>query len=153
MIDRLLNPGYWLAVLTAGLALWGAYQWTVHTAREEGRAEVQAKWDEATRIAQEKADQTEEDWLVNVQAQKELRDEEVKRLTAARDDALHQLRNRPSRADLPEVAAAPGACRSGAELPRDDAEFLTRLAARADELRAALGQCQAWIETVTKQGK
>lgn len=148
---KLLNHGYWLAILATGLALWGAYQWTAHTAREEGRAEIQTKWDEATRIAKEKADQTEADWLVNVQAQKELRDEEVKRLTAARDDALRELRNRPARADLSEVA--PSTCQSGtgANLYRDDAELLTRESARADELRAALGQCQAWIETVTHQ--
>lgn len=62
---------------------------------------------------------------------------------------LERLRNRPARpaANLPgtPAAACPGA--TGAELYRADAEFLTREAARADELRTGLEACYKVIDT------
>lgn len=55
-------------------------------------------------------------------------------------DALERLRQRPARIS----AAARTSCQgsSGAELSAEDAAFLTREAARADGLRAALIRCQ-----------
>jgi hypothetical protein len=55
-------------------------------------------------------------------------------------DALERLRKRPER--LPEPARAACAGATGSELSGRDAAFLERLAARADELRAALARCQ-----------
>lgn len=57
---------------------------------------------------------------------------------------LAGLRNRAERAAVPASGAGAEACKgaTGAELSRPDAEFLAGLAARADELRAALERCQ-----------
>lgn len=54
------------------------------------------------------------------------------------------LRNRAERAAMPASGAGAEACKgaTGAQLSRPDAEFLAGLAARADELRAALERCQ-----------
>jgi hypothetical protein len=61
---------------------------------------------------------------------------------------LDELRQRASRPAVPRAPAAqqPGA--TGAELSREDAGFLAREAARADELRAALRACYDYADTV-----
>ena len=80
-------------------------------------------------ILQSKAD-TE---LVNKNAQ-------IQTIRNQLDLALNELRQRPSRVPVPiSPGAAKGA--TGAELSREDAEFLTREAARADALRSELNYC------------
>jgi hypothetical protein len=75
------------------------------------------------------------------------KDEEVAVIRAKLDAALIQLRDRPQRAGARTVPSTPS-CNSspqgadGTQLYREDAEFLTREAARADEIRAALKQCE-----------
>lgn len=75
------------------------------------------------------------------------------RLIAERDHALARLRDRPSRADSPDVPQGAGAgevtasC-TGASLYREDSEFLVREAARADLIRAAYERCEAQYEAV-----
>lgn len=61
-----------------------------------------------------------------------------------RDAALAGLRDRAERPAVPASGAGAEACKgaSGAQLSRRDAEVLVGLAARADELRAALERCQ-----------
>lgn len=65
--------------------------------------------------------------------------------------ALGSLRDRPERPrDLPAAARADCAGGTGAELSRPDAEFLSREAARADELRAGLETCYAYADTLRR---
>lgn len=131
------------------------------TGAEHGRAEVQAKWD-AERAAQARAviaaiearDRATADMATRVEALTKEHRREINRIAADRDRLLDSLRERPERpsggADLPDRAAAgtePAAC-TGAELYRDDASFLVRLAAEADELRAAVEQCKAAYDQV-----
>jgi len=52
-------------------------------------------------------------------------------------DAISELRKRPSRAQ----SASDGSCGTGATLSAEDSEFLTREAARADQIRAGLNAC------------
>lgn len=63
---------------------------------------------------------------------------------------IDRLRQRASRADKPgrvsEAAPTACPCGSGAELCREDAEFLVREAARADDLRAGLEACYQVID-------
>lgn len=61
---------------------------------------------------------------------------------------LDRLRNRPGRASLPTTARTECKGSTGAELSRQDAEFLTRLAARADEIRIALIACYDYADSV-----
>lgn len=69
---------------------------------------------------------------------------QIRRVGSQRDAAIASLRNRPERAAVPAADAGAEACAgaSGAALSRPDAAFLVGLAARADELRAALERCQ-----------
>lgn len=67
------------------------------------------------------------------------------------DAALDGLRERPERpGDLPDHPRADCTGGTGAELSRPDAEFLSREAARADELRAGLEACYAYADTLRR---
>jgi hypothetical protein len=68
-------------------------------------------------------------------------------------DSLRQRPDRPSDGGLPEAATAgsgPPAWCDGSQLWRPDGEFLAREAARADELRAALGVCSSAYNALTR---
>ncbi len=97
------------------------YAETVVEAQREARRKEQ--------LLQSKADQQ----IVEKNAQ-------IQTISSERDRALSELRKRPSRVPVPS-AAAPQQGATGAELSRQDAEFLIREAARADRLRAELLYC------------
>ena len=61
-------------------------------------------------------------------------------------DAISELRQRPSRAQ----ASSNGQGGTGATLFAEDAEFLTREAARADILRSALSACYEQYDSLSK---
>jgi len=69
---------------------------------------------------------------------------EIATINARLSAALASLRNRPERpASAGQLSSASADCKgaTGAELYRGDGEFLARIAARADEQRAALAAC------------
>jgi hypothetical protein len=140
-------------------AILAVASWAIHGfGLAAGRAEVQAKWNQQ-RIA---------DAAANVQAaiQARAREQalqstadkirqektrEIRHLSAARDAALRELRNRDERpagnvqlaANDQAAGTGPAASCTGAQLYRSDAEFLVWEAARADEVRVHLGECRA----------
>jgi hypothetical protein len=61
-------------------------------------------------------------------------------------DAISELRKRPSRAQ----SAANGQGGTGATLSAEDAEFLTREAARADIIRTGLSACYQQYDALNK---
>lgn len=61
------------------------------------------------------------------------KDEKINRISADLDVAIKRLQHRPLRASNPNTTSSPSSCR-GSELYREDAEFLTREAARAEKL-------------------
>jgi hypothetical protein len=70
---------------------------------------------------------------------------------AALERDIDGLRNRPPR--IVRVPGDPGpecAGTTGAELSGPDAQFLARLAARADRLRASLGACYAYADSLVR---
>lgn len=74
---------------------------------------------------------------------------EIKTISDELDRALDELRKRPSRVSVPNPpGSAKGA--TGAELSREDAEFLTREAARADALKAELNYCYRLYDEAKK---
>lgn len=106
---------------------------------------------DAVRLADElAARQAEQQLQADVGRRLQEKENEKIRIAAERDALAISLRNRPDRptarpgATTPVAAACPGA--TGAELYRADGEFLAGEAARADNLRAALGQCYAQYE-------
>lgn len=67
------------------------------------------------------------------------------------DIALDSLRSRPERpAGMPEAARTDCQGGTGAELSRPDAEFLSREAARADDIRIGLQTCYAHIDAALR---
>jgi len=109
----------------------------------------QGEWDAATVAAQQEAQTQREQQDAAIAKQNQDHADQVRSVNRRLADALERLRNRPERASEPARAACEGG--SGAELSRPDAGFLEREAARADELRAALSACYAWIDTVRGQ--
>ena len=92
----------------------------------------------------EAARKVEQDTARTVFRAREARDAEDLRTNDRLTAELQRLRSRPER--LPATAAATCQGSTGAELSRPDAEVALGLAARADRLRAALGECYAWID-------
>lgn len=117
---RKVERNYWMAKMEGVRA----------EAAETALAEERTKQEEVNRAIQQQADD-----LASINT------------TLQRD--IERLRSRP-----PRTVRVPGAgkanCQgaSGADLSRPDAHFLTGLAARADQLRAALAACYAYADTV-----
>ena len=74
------------------------------------------------------------------------KDAQITSINAQLVDAISELRKRPSRAQ----ASSNGQGGTGATLFADDAEFLTREAARADIIRTGLSACYAQYDSLSK---
>lgn len=122
-----------LAALAVGFTSgWQVRSWKAD-ADDRARAEQMLEaTQEARRMEQARA--------ARVQETQDAKEAELRRISARLADALERLRNRPDRLPEPARAVCQGA--TGAELSGRDAAFLSRLAARADDLRAALAACQ-----------
>ena len=72
------------------------------------------------------------------------KDAQIKAINSQLVDAVSELRKRPSRT----AEASNGQSCNGAGLFAEDAEFLVREAARADEIRVALASCYKQYEAV-----
>lgn len=142
-------------LLAAVLAVAG---WAIYAnGLAAGRAEIQAKWDkqriaDAAATVQSALQAREREQALQSTADKihQEKTREIRHLSAARDAALRELRDRPGRVANAESAtgnqaarAEPSAGSTGAQLAREDAEFLVGEATRADEFRAALVECRA----------
>ena len=147
------------ALLTAATLVFAG--WAIHeSGLDAGRAEIQAKWDQqriadaaATVQANLQARAREQDLQFAANKIRQEKTHEIRHLSAARDAALRELRNRDERPTVGSHAAAdpagagPAASCTGAQLYRPDAEFLVWEAARADEVRAHLSECRAAYES------
>ena len=74
------------------------------------------------------------------------KDAQIAAINNSLADALVQLRSRPSRTQ----GAANGQGGTGATLSAEDAEFLTREAARADIIRTGLSACYQQYDSLSK---
>ncbi|MCY1224804.1 hypothetical protein D9M72_369780 [compost metagenome] len=144
-MTALLSPRAWIAI-----ALAAALAFSHFFVYRSGKASVRADFD-AYQIAQTKALQqaeakfraTEQEWQVAANQTTKAKDEAIQNIRARLDDAVGKLRDRPQRPASGPVPAPPSNCPSttGAQLLRDDAEFLVRLAARADTIAAERDAC------------
>jgi len=132
-----MTPYLIAGALAAGLAIGGYTGWTFN----------QARHDAAMVDAQQQAKQTEDQHNAQLAKQNQAHADAVRDVNRKLSDALERLRKRPERRPDPARAACEGG--TGAELSGPDAGFLEREAARADELRAAVSACYAWIDQVT----
>ena len=129
-----LNPYVLLALLLCCGSGYGVGRISQY---RSDKAEQTAALLKATQEARAK----EQEWGVIYKETTDAKETELRAVAVERDSALLRLRQRPQR--LPEVARAACAGTTGRELSERDAEAFTRLAARADTIRAELGACQA----------
>jgi hypothetical protein len=149
----LLSTRVWKELAVVALligAVWLAYGW----AYDRGAASRQAEWDAdklqvANASAKVAADalSTTKALAATIDNQRSQTNAQINALNTSLAGAIAGLRERPPRDSAggvprnPATGAAIGA--TGADLLRQDAEFLVREAARADRLRLQLAQCQA----------
>lgn len=100
--------------------------------------------------AEEKARHETAQLQTAIEAERTTKDEHIQAITAQLDTALGQLRLRPSRSATKAPASCASSPATGAQLSREDAEFLSREAARADAISARLSYCEAAYETARK---
>jgi hypothetical protein len=128
-----LDPRVWLAIAIASAVGYGSGRWQQWRADDKAHTAALVKANEAA-LSQER------EWARLIKGTIDARDMEVRAIRGRLDAALERLRQRPER--LPEAARPACEGATGAELSGRDAQFLERLAARADELRAELKACQ-----------
>ena len=156
---------YWYLAVGAAVAIGAAAVGGYHTGKETGMAEVQQAWDkEKTAQYTQYAKAMEESVEIQQQIQmgadklRQEKDREIRDIIARNTALANSLRDRQSRpsADSSAVSntASTGsnAC-TGAQLYRQDGEFLTGLAREADELVAALKQCYAQYDAIRQTVK
>jgi hypothetical protein len=153
----LINPKVWIelaiAALIAGLCWYG-----YNVVYDRGAASVQAKWDKERSDIQAQSAKVSADALTTtktlastIETQRSETNAQISALNSSLAGAIAGLRERPTRDSAgrvpvnPATGSAIGA--TGADLLRQDSEFLVREAARADKLRLQLAQCQVSYET------
>jgi hypothetical protein len=147
-----MNP--WLIVGFV-LAIAGSFVGGYYKGNSAGMAKVQQQWDnekatqyEAYAQAQEAARVKEQSLQAQADRLREEKDNEIRNLNARATALTNSLRDRPSRTTTvastvpsPTGLSCPTLTCTGAELSREDGEFLAGEAARADEARTLLKQC------------
>ncbi len=147
----LLSPKVWLEIAIAALisaACWYGYHWIY----ERGADHVQRKWDSVERERAEASAKVAADALAitkdlqsRMDQQRGEANAQLANLNRSLGSAIAGLSNRPSRGDTGGVPGDPSARRGcyPSELYREDAAVALKLSAEADQLRIALGACQA----------
>ena len=151
-----------LIAVAVVIALTGAVGWKAYTA---GQAEATQRLT-AVYVAEKletqktvnakliEARQREKELLAVMQQSSQEYNNEIQRVTDKYDNIVDSLRNRPTtRTDsdrgVPESTSTDVGC-TGKGLARPDAEFLTRYAADAAKLQAALNSCKERYSSLMK---
>lgn len=111
---------------------------------------------EAARLFEMQARQKEQDLQAAVDAERKSKDDKIRSLNSELASALDSLRQRPTRSAPASQVSCPardpkvaqGA--TGAELWQEDAVFLRREAARADQIATELQACYSAYEAARK---
>jgi hypothetical protein len=149
----LVNPKVWLELAIAAIIA-GACWYGYNVVYDRGAASVQIKWDKEKADVQAQSAKISADALettktlaATIETQRSTTNAQISALNTSLSSAIAGLRQRPSRDSSggvpvdPSTGSAIGA--TGANLLRQDSEFLVRESARADNLRLQLIQCQA----------
>ncbi len=132
--------------------LWKEVKKAVAETKEQVSAEYTKKLLEASELARER----EQVMVSSADKIRKEKDAKIASLNTRLGTALSSLSERPQRPpSTPEGAPASciGAGATGAQLSREDAEFLVREAARADKLITALEQCYRQYDSVRQSLK
>jgi hypothetical protein len=136
---------YWTVGISAIAFVIG---WQVNSWRLNYKiANLQKEYAENIVIAQERTRKLEQDLTEKIQKLERKKNGEIANVNARLRVALSELSERTSRTTTSQSAPD---CKgtTGSELSREDAEFLTREAARADRLRSALNICYQQYEEI-----
>lgn len=128
----------------------------VHKAVIQTQEQMSAEYTKKLLAASELAREREQMMVSSAEKIRKEKDAQIASLNTRLGTALSSLSERPQRpSGSPQSAPAPSprAGATGAELSREDAEFLVREAARADSLSLALGQCYRQYEQVRQSLK
>ena len=102
---------------------------------------LEYKADQATKTAQ-----IEKDYQAKAAQIESYKNAQIRDINSKLVDAVSELRKRPGRTE----SASSGSCGTGSTLFAEDAIFLRREAARADEVRAGLEACYKQYDTLSK---
>lgn len=132
------------------LALLGVQQVCIDHAHAEV-ASLREQYAEAARKAEADARATEHKWQEQANETTKAKDEQILNINARLDDALGELRNRPSRptGDVPSTSSTSKGA-TGAGIYAEDAAVVIREAARADRLRSALAACYSQYDSLRR---
>lgn len=143
-----------IVVLILGI-LFGTHKVIVYravgAAVAETKATLHGEYTKKLLEASELAREREQVMVSSADKIRKEKDAKIASLNTRLGTAISSLSERPQRPpSSPQGAPASciGAGATGAQLSREDAEFLVREAARADSLRLALGQCYQQYEQV-----
>ena len=148
----MIAPRTWMALIVAGVLAvmlagshWQAYNMGAISVQSSWDAEKVIQADQAAVLATEAAATTDKLQTSADQIRKS-KNAQIARLNADLAAAIERLSDRPARPgaiDLPTVAGSgSNASCTGAQLYREDGQFLARESARANRLLADLAQCQ-----------
>lgn len=135
-----------IGVVSAVLFLSG---WFVNGWRWDGKYQaLVSQYQEEVIKAEKEARIKEQKLQAAVDNERTIKDEEIRIIRTKLDASLYQLRQRSLRPTsvTPGTSDSKGA--TGAQLYREDGEFLIREATRADEIRAGLKECYASYDHV-----
>lgn len=148
-----------IALLILGI-LYGSHKLIVRKEVAKAVAHTEqtmsAAYNEKLLKASELAREREQVMMASADKLRKDKDAQIASLNTRLGAALSSLSERPQRTpsaskDTPAPCNCSGA--TGANLSREDAEFLVREAARADRLRSALDQCYKQYESVRQSLK
>lgn len=124
---------YTKAKIIASVAVLGAL-WAIHEIdKSYAIKEAVAECKKASKEAITRTERATKALEASSVKDKEQLYEKINRISAERDVAVASLRNRPLRSSGPKAPQSTSSC-TGRELYREDAEFLTREAARAERI-------------------
>ena len=148
-----------MIVLVLGMA-YGTHRVLLHRAVAKAVAQTEqtmsAAYNEKLLQASELAREREQVMVSSADKIRKEKDAQIASLNARLGTALSSLSERPQRpssASQGASASCIGAGATGAQLSREDAEFLVREAARADKLMTALDQCYRQYDSVRQSLK
>jgi len=122
--------------------------WSHWAAYSSGATANEAKWLEAQTKAVTEAVATERKLQKETNDALSKQNADLSRINSALANDIASLRARPSRVRTTIYPGATCPPATGAELSREDAEFLSREAARADSIRAGLETCYRYSDAI-----
>lgn len=131
-----MGMGKYVAVVLVALGVLLGAGWAIdNNARTSVKAEMTIEYQKKLDEAEKKAKEAEDNLEAELQSTRKERNERVKALSATIGNLRNELRNRPYRPTDNSTTPQSGTTCTGAQLYREDAEFLAGEAARAESVR------------------